>query len=119
MLFNPPPVSGVERTQELQSYTVPRIRVPGCSAACNCSTVPWRFLEVPGYKIQGAGWTELAELVCQSVPSRPGVESGHICPGAESEQGGVPKRAGKTRFWERGSTVCINKRTLTIVEGIS
>ena len=53
---------GVERTQEPQSYTVPRIRVPGCCAACNCSAVALRFLEVPGRKIQVAGWTELAEI---------------------------------------------------------
>ena len=26
-------------------------------------------------------------------------------------------RVGKTRFWKKGPTVCINKRTLTIVEG--
>ena len=26
-------------------------------------------------------------------------------------------RVGKTRFWKKGPTVCINKRTLTLVEG--
>ena len=46
---------GVERTQEPQSYTVPRIRVPGCCAACNCSAVALGFLEVPGREIHGAG----------------------------------------------------------------